>query len=211
MGAFDWSPGIGDPTLGGWVTVLAYFATAWLCFRTASREKRGPPRPLRQTVPAIARVFLKHWPRPPGPARRAALWLGLGALMIGLGINKQLDLQTLLTEIGRVMAHGQGWYEQRRVVQAVFIVAVLALGCVGAGVVWWLSRGSLAELWLALAGTVFLLTFIVIRAASFHHVDVLIGTRILGLRLNWIFELGGIGMVALAAHRRSRAAQGTVG
>ena len=32
--------------------------------------------------------------------------------MLLLGINKQLDLQSLFTEVMRDMAHAQGWYNE---------------------------------------------------------------------------------------------------
>jgi hypothetical protein len=32
---FDWRPGIGDPTIGGWLTVILYFLTMVSCWRTA--------------------------------------------------------------------------------------------------------------------------------------------------------------------------------
>src|SRR6476659_1098397 len=47
--------------------------------------------------------------------RRA--WLAISVLFLFLGVNKQLDLQTALTEAGRYLAHYKGWYEQRQVVQ----------------------------------------------------------------------------------------------
>jgi hypothetical protein len=44
-----------------------------------------------------------------------------------------------------------------------------------------------------------LLTFIVVRAISFHHVDVFLKSGIAGLRMNWLLELGGISLVGGAA------------
>src|SRR5450631_116329 len=38
-------------------------------------------------------------------------WRAVSILFLALGINKQLDLQTALTELGRVLAYDQGWYE----------------------------------------------------------------------------------------------------
>jgi hypothetical protein len=131
MNEIDWSPTIGDPTLMGWVTVAAYFLTSWLCLRAFRLEKRGPPRPLLPTIAALFRVMKKHWPRPPAPARRAALWLLLFAIMFALGINKQLDLQTLFTEIGRSVSRSGGWYEERRAVQGLFIAAMAGFGAIG--------------------------------------------------------------------------------
>jgi hypothetical protein len=47
----------------------------------------------------------------------------------------------------------------------------------------------------------FILGFVVIRAASFHHVDAFLVARLGGVKWNWILELGGITFVALAALR----------
>ena len=207
MQDIDWSPTIGDPSIMGWVTVLAYFATAWLCVRAFKAEKRGPARPLLASIAALARVMRKHWPSPPAPARRAALWLVLASIMIALGINKQLDLQTLVTELGRQAAHAGGWYEQRRFVQALFVGAIAFVGAIGLAVLWWLTRGQLRDFRLTLAGLALLVCFVVIRAASFHSVDAFIDVRMLGIRMNWVLELGGIALMATGVIRRLRAAQ----
>lgn len=191
----------------GWVTVVAYFATAWLCIRAFEAEKRGPPRPLLPSIAALARVMRKHWPAPPAPARRAALWLVLASIMIALGINKQLDLQTLFTELGRQAAYAGGWYEQRRVVQGMFVLAIAVCGALGLALLWWLTRGQLRDFRLTLAGLALLVCFVVIRAASFHAVDALIDVRALGIRMNWVLELGGIGLMAAGVLRRLRAPQ----
>lgn len=204
MREIEWSPGIGDPTFMGWFTVVAYLVVAWLCVRALQVEKRGPPRPFFATVGALLRVMRKHWPRPPLPARRAALWLVLAAIFLALGINKQLDLQTLVTEIGRVLAHRGGWYEERRFVQAIFVGVVALVGVIGLLVFAWLTRGQLRDFRVVLGGLAFLLSFVVIRAASFHSVDELIRFAPLGIRMNWVFELGGIALVGFGVVRRLR-------
>ena len=56
-----------------------------------------------------------------------------------------------------------------------------------------------APTWLALVGSTFVLGFVIIRAASFHHIDRFIGNQILGLRWNWVLEMGGIVLVLLAS------------
>lgn len=207
MHEIEWSPTIGDPSIMGWVTVVAYFATAWLCIRAFKAEKRGPARPLLASVAALLRVMRKHWPSPPAPARRAALWLVLAAIMIALGINKQLDLQTLVTELGRQAAYVGGWYEERRVVQGIFVAAIALGGALGLLVLWWLTRGQLRDFRLTLGGLALLVCFVVIRAASFHAVDQLIDVRALGIRMNCVLELGGIAVMATGVIRRLRAAQ----
>jgi len=133
-------------------------------------------------------------------------------VLLLLGINKQLDLQTALTEIGRMMARSEGWYGMRRAVQLVFILGVAVFG-------WWLfrsvlllARGNLHQMRSVLLGTVFLLCFVTIRATSFHHVDRLLGLHLGGVKLNALLELGGIAFVihgAWAAARRLRARPAT--
>lgn len=165
----------------GWVTVLAYGLTTGLCFRAyrRARSQEANSRPSGVTL----------------------LWAGLAALLLLLGINKQLDLQSLLTQVGKDLAHAQGWYEQRRGVQVAFIAAVAGVfGLLGSTALW-LARGRLRELRLALVGTAFLLAFVVARAASFHHVDVLLYMDLGGLKLNWVFELSGIACIGVGAAR----------
>jgi hypothetical protein len=54
----------------------------------------------------------------------------------------------------------------------------------------------------ALLGIGFLLTFVLVRAASFHHMDALLGYG--RVRLNWVLELSGITLVAMSALRQGR-------
>jgi len=175
-----WRPGIGDPTVMGWVTVVAYFIAAIGCFRASWCE-----------------------PRPDGTrrARPSAFWLVLAGLMIALGINKQLDLQSLATQIGRDVIKSRALYRQRHIFQVGFILTI-ALACAGSlAALLWAARRGLQRRWPALLGMLFILSFVVVRAASFHHVDAFLAASVGGLKWNWILELGGIGAVGLAAFR----------
>jgi hypothetical protein len=164
----------------GWVTVAAYLAAAIACQRAARREPR--PDGTRRTRPA-------------------AFWLVLAGLMVALGINKQLDLQSLVTQVGRDVIAGLDLYRQRRTLQAGFILAV-GLVCAAALVAFvWAAKSLLHRRWPALLGMLFILGFVVIRAASFHHVDAFLAARLGGMKWNWILELGGIAVVGLAALR----------
>jgi hypothetical protein len=176
--ADHWRPGIGDPTVMGWITVFAYIFGAMLCWRAA----------MKSMIASKLRRF----------------WFGLGILLFALGLNKQLDLQTAFTFIGKDFAKTTGWYENRRIVQAVFI-GIIGLCGIGATVALaWYFRPEWGRLWPALFGVGFLITFIVIRAASFHHVDLFLQSGPLGLRMNWILELGGIAAIAIPASRAAR-------
>ncbi|SDX89058.1 hypothetical protein SAMN05444358_11451 [Ruegeria halocynthiae] len=167
-----WSPVIGDPTPMGWVTVAAYGITTILCFRAA-----------RTTVSQGMRLF----------------WLALTVLLFALMINKQLDLQSGLTAAARCLSQMQGWYEDRRSLQIGFILVVMFSGIWVALVSLWLLRRHLSRIGLALLGFVFLICFVLIRAAGFHNLDALLSTDFLFIRINWLMELSGIALIALNA------------
>lgn len=183
-----WRPGIGDPSLLGWTTVGAYAVAAWLSWEAARRAARTA-----QTVARLAPVHAAD------QRALAAFWTGACALLLLLGVNKQLDLQSLLTQVGRDLAIAQGWYETRHRVQVAFVVGLAGLALLaGAGVAWRLRRvlGRIAGPLLGLAA---IAVFVVVRAASFHHVD--LHLRGGPLPLNLVFELGGIAAVAWFAAR----------
>ncbi len=196
-----WRPGIGDPTAVGWITVVAYFAACYLCLRAFAREKKGPTRPLTQTIPAVLRVLRKHSRNPPLPAKRAGLWLLLASIMFGLGINKQLDLQSLVTDLGRVFAYLTGVYSERRLFQVAFMLVIGGCCLVVATSLWRRTRGELRDFRLSLIGLCLLLAFIFVRASSFHGLDVFIGLSWVGLRMNAVLELSGIFLVAAGTLR----------
>jgi hypothetical protein len=168
-----WHAGIGDPTIFGWITVAAYLL-AVICS-------------LRQMLLVKAQG---------GTAR---FWLVLAAVLFVLAINKQLDWQSWFTQIMRDSANANGWYPYRRVLQSVFIAA-LALGMF---VVLLSIRIFLANSWrhykLVWVGISLLCTFVLMRAASFNHMDVLINKSILGARINVILELSAIFLIILGS------------
>lgn len=177
-----WTPGIGDPNIMGWITVAIYAACA-----------------LAALILSIRNPF-----HGPGAARERMFWGGVCVLMAFLGVNKELDLQTLMTVIGRCHAQINGWYDDRQAVQRGFIRA-LALGALlfALGTAWFL-RASLRRNILAVLGLAFVLGFVVIRAVGFHDVDHLISAEVMSIRVNWILELSGLVLILLSALRHLR-------
>jgi hypothetical protein len=208
----QWSPGIGDPSVVGWVTVAAYFVAALLCWRAyrrvvVARASGSPGIPIGALVLSFVGGRQRMAAVAPGDRLRA-LWFGLTVFLLMLGINKQLDLQTALTEGARMMAISEGWYDIRRPIQVAFIVVVAAAGVITFRAVVRLAGDELRALRSVIGGVLFLTCFVTIRAASFHHIERLLGYDLGGFYLNWLIELGGIAFVAAGAWRSQEKNQG---
>ncbi len=167
----NWSPSFHDNFFLGWVITGSYFACAIMA--------------------AVFATFLNQMEE----KKPFHFWLLISIIMIGLGINKQLDVQTLLTEVGRQLSYTQEWYEMRRIVQLLFMTALFAAGV--AAFAWFTIsfRDLLRRYVFAFCGLFFLLSYMVIRAAAFHHVGELIQYDLQGIRMKWVLELAGIYMI----------------
>lgn len=177
-----WTPGIGDPTTLGWLTVVNYCAAC-----------------------LFALVALRF------DNRNRTYWAICAVVMGFLAINKELDLQALITASGREVAKAEGWYQNRQVLQIAFIL-VLASALTALTVILLktrIVRGQGASI--SSAGVALLSLFILVRAASFHKVDHLLGLGHAGVGLNHLFENAGIVIfwsgAAIAARRRRVADQ----
>jgi hypothetical protein len=167
-----WVPGIGDPTVFGWLTVASYLFAAVMAVSNLPRASR------------------LSWPE-------KTFWILLSGGLFFLSVNKQLDLQSWFTQIARDMALQQGWYESRRFVQVTFIAALAMSGVAFlAGV-----RSFLAAKWRAYSlvclGIGGLVLFVLVRAATFHHIDSLLGTNMAGVSVNFALEMGSIIVIVL--------------
>lgn len=175
-----WTPGIGDPTIMGWVTVAIYFGAALLCFW------------------AVLKTSIKQETSIPGNGKALKLfWICLALILVFLGFNKQLDLQSLLTQIGKDIAVEQGWYNKRREVQFLFVIFIGVGGTIILSFLmykYWKMPGYIKT---TLIGCVILFVFIMIRAMSFHHVDIFLKAKLVGIKMNWLFEIGGLSVILL--------------
>ena len=203
-----WAPGIGDPSIVGWLTVAAYFASALACGMASRAGRMSTDRPAASAIFWRPDLVAGRGRPPAEPdGKFEGFWVVLTLLLVMLGINKQLDLQSLVTDVGRRLAHAQGWYEQRQQIQIRFVSGLAAAVAVAGLALLIAFRRDAARSPTAVVGALFLLGFIVVRAASFHHVDAFITSRLLGLRWNWLLELGGIALIAASAIRH---ASGTI-
>jgi len=186
-----WQIGIGDPTVVGWVTVVAYAVASWFAWQARNRCLRVAGKPGKD--PIVARNLV----------RMSWLWFAYVGILVFLGLNKQLDLQTWVAEIARDWSKQQGWYDDRRRFQAAFIgfIGVAGIGGLVLGIR--LYKPVLRHVWLALLGMALLGTFVIIRAASFHSVDILLNADTVSL--NAVLELGSLAVLMIAAKGKRKA------
>ena len=172
-----WHWGYDDSSLVGWTVTAAYLFAAGLCAQAGLRMRRASGNSAGQYQP----------------------WWFLAAVLLFLGLNKQLDLQTLLINAGRGMARAEGWFGYRRIVQAAFVVLftlALVAGLVACVTKW---RPFFRERPLVLAGLLSLLLLVVIRASGFNHVEELLHLDLHDDSWGWALELGGTVCVAWPA------------
>jgi len=173
-----WAPVTGDDTTLGWATVGLYFAAAAL-----------------STLVMLSRrsIFTSHH------YRQYVLWGSLILIMLALGFNKQLDIQTLFTEIARYFSHEHGWYGERKTYQLMFIGAVVGFSVFLSLFLLYIYRYVLFKNSLVIVGLCFLLCFVAVRAASFHGFDDIINETFAGYRVNAVLEMPGIVLIILNA------------
>lgn len=152
-------------------------------------------------------LAVRMWRRLEGQRDRA-FWGMVAILMLALAINKQLDLQSAMTAVGRCLAQAGGWYDNRRIVQFGFILGLLALMIGGLLVAFRALHGQLRLNGVALVGLVILCGYVAIRAVGFHHMDALIGQRQFGVSANYVFENAGLLLIGLNAAARLRRGEG---
>ena len=171
----EWQTSSIRADMADWLTVLAYLFAAFLSARAARHAMLKPQ------------------------ARESTFWRATAVILVLLGINELLDLQTLLTSLGRAHAKANGWYGEHRRVQYLFVVG-LAVAAMAAGTfMLWLTRRTHAAVRLALAGLVLIGLFVLLRAASFHHLNEVLGGGAPAFTWGSLQEMAGILTVAAAA------------
>jgi hypothetical protein len=179
-----WHLGIAGLRAGDWVIVGAYAAAFVLAVVAACVAGRAA------TDLAGHAAAEAHTQR---VLRR--VWVGVAVVLLALGINRQLDVQTWLIQTLRRHAYEGGWYDRRREYQAAVIGAILVAALVVGAVLAVVLRRVLRRIALVMAGLVGLTAFVGIRAISFHDVDHLLAVH---RGAGDAIELGGIVVVVVA-------------
>jgi hypothetical protein len=140
---FRWTFGIGDPSLEGWLICILYLTATILSYKKYSILK------------SQKRLIFKSWGF-------------ISLILLFLSLNKQLDFQTIVSDIGRTIAVNLDLMEQRHIFKRVFIITVAL-----SGIAFIINfRKNIFHLKkshpLTFVGLTALVCFIFLRATSFH-------------------------------------------
>ena len=148
-----------------WATVLTYWVVVALCFAAFSVERQ--------------------W-------RRS--WGILTAVFAIFAFNKQHDLSGVVTRFFRRAAVQEHWYGYRRIFQTIVLLGIISVGLTVFFVLEkWARRARWSVHQRSVLGiAIYLFGFATARAVSLHAIDSLLYRDIGGMKLNWVFELGGL-------------------
>ena len=169
---FDrWMEIWGDPLLSGTIFMTSYGVTALLILY-AAREATSRER----------------W-----------YWRICGALFLFQLLNTNLDLHALIETTGRCLANAQGWYENRREIQFLFVMGVAFLIALILIVVLVVFFRSILENILLTLGVSIALGFTIIKGINYHDLEQYYGIRVGPFHIADFIEFSGIVLANFAA------------
>jgi hypothetical protein len=192
-----WRPEISDPYTLAWATVVAYLVAAWGCGLCAFRAKQ---------IFGNRDVNLHR-----------AIWWFMCAVLLFLGINKQLDFQMLFTQVIKILAHRWDIYELGKRSQKYFVLALAVVSIGGLTWIAWRIRHAWRLYIVLIAGALFIIRFVIVRVGTFYGVSLpQLSSLTGGFKLNWLAEISGALLIAagaflnvkLFAHRRDQQNRG---
>jgi hypothetical protein len=132
------------------------------------------------------------------PIRHPALLIVLSIVLWLLAIQKASGLLGGATDMVRQAARVEGWYDQRRDLQTVVVIAIPQVGLIGLiWLLWFVRREWRTYLPVVIALT-YLVSFAALQAVSLHAVDYYLNRRFGGIRLAMWGEVLGLVLVVVA-------------
>jgi hypothetical protein len=138
--------------------------------------------------------------RDPSSTLQSRFWLSTAGVLATMAVGRLVHLGDLVGGYGRHEAHVQGWYDARRSIQAVAVLAIFA-----AGVAWMVAM--LLTFWRApdrrrytptAIAVGWLVCFDAIRVISLHQVDTVVTwSTIHGAQLGIVLEIAALVAVML--------------
>jgi uncharacterized MnhB-related membrane protein len=172
----SWRFGADDPTVLGWVTTVTYFLAAFLCLRAAFIAPKN-----------FGAFGLATQP-----------WWLFACILIALGVNKELDLQTLLIDVMRSLAKTEGWYSERRIVERAFVMLVILVSALAGWQFVRQYRLFVCKNISTVTGLGMVLLYCLLRTADVAHLEVL-GSNHTSSNFLWPLELSGLALVCFGS------------
>ena len=171
-----WRVGLGDPDRLGLILTAGY---------------------LLATLAMLAVVLSRAASLP----RERLLW-GMATLaLLVLALNKQLDIQLILLQVGRCVAHTEGWRPERFDLQRTFGAWFLAIAILFLLGLTYLCRRALRANLPLILGLGFLSAFLILRISRLQHLELLFDTRVNSTRLQRVIEASALVILIYAALR----------
>jgi hypothetical protein len=178
-------------TVVGWTNFVLYMIAALVAFQAATSARSQSSAVRSQQFPETGRV-----------------WFWLGVILAALGLNKQLDLQTLLIELGRQVARAENLSSHRDGLYVLFFLGFILVLIALFVAVRFRLPGQIGrfgcQLPLAAGGCVLICAYIVIRAASIDSVDLMLGFDLERIPFLWLLEAGGLLLILVQALRKPK-------
>ena len=188
----DMHDSAGHLTALGWTMFVLYLAAALLSFRAAKASVHSQP--------SVVRVQQS--------SEMGRIWVSLGVILAALGLNKPLNLQTVLIEFGRRMAGGENLSAYRAELHALFFLGFILAFMALVAVVLFRLRAGIARFArrqpLATGGCGLICIYILLRAASIDRVDQMQGFNMEHIPFLWPLEAGGLVLIIVQALRKTK-------
>ncbi len=185
----DMHDSAGHLTALGWTGFALYLIAALLSFRAAASNRSQSSAVSSQQFYETGRV-----------------WMWVGIILAALGLNKPLDMQTRLINLGRQIAGRENlsahWTGLHVLFFMGFILLVVALIAVVLSRFTAEIRQFARQLPLAAAGIILICIYILIRAASINRVDQMLGFKLDHVPHIWLLEAGGLLLIIVQALRK---------
>ncbi|MBN2715723.1 MAG: hypothetical protein JXX14_07690 [Deltaproteobacteria bacterium] len=180
LSQIHWRPKVGDPYPLAWATVFTYMLASVACALCAVRARH-----------IFGNKDLKT---------HRFIWWFISTILLFLAVNKQLDLQTLFTQVMKLLAKHWDIYELGKRSQKYFLLGmgIISLG----GLIWilWRIRKTWRKYVILMLGALMIVRFVLVRAGTFYGVGMpKLSVFTGGLKLNWLIEILGALTLATAA------------
>lgn len=155
-----------------------------------SNELRAVGYLAAASVAMIRFLIEQRAPEPRPTASWPVYWLLSAVLLALLGLGRATSLAGLISDYGRDQANAEGWYDARRTIQAIVVLAVGAAWLIGVVVAVWRVPPRRRRFLPSIITISALVAFAAIRLISLHQVDsVLYHHAVGGVRFVAVFEL----------------------